>query len=273
MGRARLVVWAMTLCIGAVASAGIVPAVSGQAAGGSGGGPLGPGASFAPPPGSVALMDQIGADPNDLGAVPYASQYFEAGYAAYHIVAADDFTVSGGPFQLTQVDAVLGAWNGSGNPYGSVQWYEVNIYSAPPAAGINLVGDVASVQVLPGSVILTDPYGAARDYPALAEIPLPAGIQLAEGTYWVGVIPRLDFESYGQTGVFETNFAGFPSNDNGFNANPNGGFGFPPGNLQQYSFDFAYRVWGGESELIPEPASLTLLALGGLGLLARRSRR
>ena len=74
----------------------------------------------------------------------------------------------------------------------------------------------------------------------LTAAPGPA-IVLTPGTYWIGVLPEMDFGLFGQVAVGGTSIG----NENAYQANPGGGFGFP-GNLQQISpaANLAYRLVG-----------------------------
>ena len=195
------------------------------------------------PSAASLLMDQIGNAPGFVIEDFATSQYFEPLNTNFDIVGADDFVLSTRS-ELQQVDVVMMGWNGFNN-FTNVQWYQLNVYSSPAAASNNLTGNILSKKYLPGEVTVTTPYKTGIGYTnALIEFPMPAGTLLNAGTYWIGVIARMDFSPAGQLAVAKGTFAGFPANTNAIQANPNQGFGFgrcwtisPPANL-------AYRIHG-----------------------------
>lgn len=230
--------------------------------------------SFAPLLPAVALagpilMDQIGPDGSYVTGMAYSSQRFESTEAAYNIASIDDFQVLTPSTQVTRVEAVFSDWNGYIG-MGSIQQWAVEFYSSVTAGAANLTGDVASLVFAPGDVTLTSGYGATA-MGVLATFDLSrSGVVLGPGTYWLGVVPRMDLRCCGQTGVFESTYAGTPFNFNAHQVNPNGGFIFSGGQFAT-GVNLAYRV---ESDMaVPEP-STALLVLTGLGgcLVLRRMR-
>jgi hypothetical protein len=209
------------------------------------------------------LFDQIGPDPSAVeGKNVFASQEFEAAYAAYSIGVVDNFTVRQPYLVVTSVDAVLGFWNHTplGN-FANIQYYRFEVYSSRAAAGTNLVGDVAHAQVATYSN-LVQPWGTGTNNQGKVTLDFTsAHITIGPGTYYMAIIPRMDLASYGQVGVSGSSIGDL----NAMQANPGGGFGMgsywtisPPDNA-------AYRLNG----IPPEPASLLLLGLPGL-LIRRR---
>ena len=182
--------------------------------------------------GGVVLLDQIGPDFSATsGQGLFASQDFDPLNDDADIAALDDFIVPVGPdLTLTCVDTVAGGFNGF-DTTANITNYALQIYSSPAAAGMSLTGDVASLGSVP--VVLVDPFDADADtflfHMDLAAFPGPA-ITLPPGTYWIAVMPSLDFGAGGgQSAISGSTIDGSGNGPNGHQANPNGGFGFPNG--------------------------------------------
>lgn len=209
------------------------------------------------------LLDNIGT-PANYGGNVYASQEFEAAFAGYNIATIDNFTIPAGPgYKLNTVEAIIGFWNGPAS-FTNVQNYRVEIYSSVAAAATNLTGDKGHYVAATYTNIVR-PWGAGTFGEGKITLDVNAGnIVLAPGTYYIGVVPRMDFTGIGQSGVGGTNLGDL----NAWQTNPGGAFGFP-GNKQQISpgTSAGYLITG---TLVPEPASLALVALGALVLVRRR---
>ncbi len=171
------------------------------------------------------VIDQIGDDlGTSLTGGIRAAQYFTAANSAFNIAALDDFTLGDG-LTVTSIEAVLSGFAGYTDK-SLITAYQVNIYSSPGAAALDLVGDVFSMDfVTPTSQF---------DYPVVigdgttTNVQFDVSMELAGGTYWVSVIPSNSFGDNGQTGIAGSSLqSGFSG---AFQANPNGGFGFD-GNL------------------------------------------
>jgi hypothetical protein len=203
----------------------------------------------------VVVLDQIGPDPSatENTGVVAASQDFEAAFDIYDVGFLDNFMLDT-DFTLTSVEAVLGFWNGIAD-FVNVQSYRVEFYSSPQAAGSNLTGDVASLQGLQADELI-DPFGDSQNR---GKVLFEVNIPMEAGEYWLAVIPRMDFSGIGQVGVSGSEIG----DPDGWQANPGQGFG--QGTEWQNGYSAGYRIMG-----IPEPATLTLLALGGLALIRRR---
>jgi hypothetical protein len=147
-------------------------------------------------PAQVTLMDQIGPTPFTNASVR-ASQRFETANVNFDAGVGDDFIVPAGPAQhLTLVEAVISGFNGfTVANYANVQNYSVEIYSSQAAAVANLNGNVAHVVIPAASAVLT-PFG--NDPQRLVSLNLAgSGVDLVPGTYFISVIPRIDFTGNG----------------------------------------------------------------------------
>lgn len=210
------------------------------------------------------IFDQIGPNPNAVtGKNVFASQDFEASFNQYDIGVLDNFTVQAPGYKLTDVEAVIGFWNGTAN-FANITGYRFEVYNSTAAAAANLTGNVATATVATYSN-LVQPWGAAPNRQGKVLLNLvPANITLPAGNYYMAVIPQMTFSGIGQCGISGSTMGDL----NASQANPGGGFAFP-GNWQPISpaDNAAYRLSG---VAIPEPTSLALLALGSLVLIRRR---
>lgn len=208
----------------------------------------------------VVVFDQIGAGTAATDGKPgYASQDFEASFDAFDIVAIDDFTTTGGT--VSRVEGVMGFFNSVTNNYANVTNWRVEFYTSTAAAGANLVGNAGHQVVAPAGVTITTGYTSSLGNSALVSIPV--NIALPAGTYWVGIIPVMNFGTGGDPG--QIGVSGSTLGDvAAAQANPGAGFGFT---TQATQDNFAYRV-----SMVPAPGSLALLGLGGLAAARRRRR-
>jgi hypothetical protein len=208
------------------------------------------------------LMDQIGPDGSGQSTANInASQDFEASFDIYDCMVTDDFTV-GSAANVTGVEAVMGIYNATPN-WSAVTGFHVEIYSTGTAAATNLTGDVFSQLVPAGSATIDQSWvGGTFGISKITIIGL--NVNLAAGTYWIGVSGAMDFTPNGQIGVATSTFGGGGANS--LQSNPGGGFGIP-GNQQTIPNDSAFRVSG---QLVPEPGTFVAIGLGLAALVLRR---
>ncbi len=89
------------------------------------------------------------------------------------------------------------------------------------------------------------------------------GIELAAGSYWIGITPDNAFGDNGQTGVWQSDLGDYSSAQ----ANPAGAFGFGP--YQSTDANYAYSLEG-DFAGVPAPGALALLGLAGIASRRRR---
>jgi opacity protein-like surface antigen len=224
----------------------------------------------------ITLLDQIGPDPTGInGQNADASQRFEAANSAFHVISGQNFVVpAGSPVSLSHVSVVLTAFNTATGlaSFAAIQNYELQIYSTVTAPATNLTGDVSSTIVPTANATQTVPFGtnAGTNFGPSGLIDLNVSsfnITLNPGTYFFGIMPRMDFTGNGQMGVSLTTFGGGAGD--GFQANPGGGFALP-GNESLNVGNFAYRV---TATAVPEPTSMALVGIGLAGFGWRRFRK
>ena len=213
---------------------------------------------------AVIIMDQIGPNNTYQSGNIHASQDFEAAFDPYDIATGDNFTTTAAGFKITRVEAIIGFWNGASGPSGITR-YRLEFYSSPAAAGASLTGNVASLSLALNQVTLTA-WNLANNFQYHVNIPNLSITLAPNTTYWLALIPVMNFSGVGQVGIAETTgLAGtFPMDFNNFQANPGGGFGFP-GGLSRPNVNSAYRI-----DAVPEPGTLAVLGLGLLALVRRR---
>lgn len=211
---------------------------------------------------NVILLDQIGASPAQVTGTANASQDFEPSFDRFDVAMIDDFTTTQA-YTITNVEGVFtgfGGPTGTGTNYNNILGWRVEFYSSPAAAAASLTGDVASTTVGTWQSIV-NPY-TASPRSALVNLDVSgANINLGAGTYWMAIIPMMNFTPDFQIGV---NTSLIPGGANTHQANPGGGFAIP-GNLANRNADSAYRITA-----VPTPGALALLGLGGLAAARRR---
>jgi hypothetical protein len=195
--------------------------------------------------GSVTLLDQIGPDDGSSIAVGggLASQIFEASFSIYDVAAIDDFDNPGGTLSATSFSFVFDG----GTDIAAVSGAEVNFYSAPEAAALNLIGDVSTASYLGAPTPDSSWTG-----PNFKVTYTAAGFwDLQAGTNYGAVMPVNEFGANGQT----FSDASTIGDGNAWQANPGDGFGF--GGLQVAAANMAYEISGGTGNPCDLPLSAT----------------
>lgn len=179
----------------------------------------------------------------------------------------EDFTVASDELEITQVSALFRAQAGF-DKFESVSGYRLNFFSDPGLAAASLAGDVASFLVVAGSGALVTQVtdgGGLHEYGLVSlnvDFELPAA-----GQYWVSVSPESASAVTGQFFLMNQGASG-PVTPGGLNARlANPGDGFELGALTVLNLDHAYSV-----SVVPEPAGVIMVMLGGLGMVIRRKR-
>ncbi len=166
----------------------------------------------------------------DLSTSGLPVQFFGDSYDAE---GADDFVVPSGGWDVTSVAAVF---------------FGPNIPGAiTTTSAVNFYADAGG---LPGAAACSYPAAPTTLDPAgFTMITLPSTCSLTAGTYWVGIMPDVDYATYGQSYWLMTN-----SQTNSMAAwrNPGGGFGTCPSwgsiasCLSSTLPDFAFAIIGEE---------------------------
>lgn len=190
-----------------------------------------------------------------------ASQDFEAINNSVDVAALEKFTTTASAYQITSVSAGLAKFNTTTpNDFSGITGWRVEIYSGVTAAGASLTGDVKSLTFTPAQMSFTSISSGGK----LASFTL-SEILAPNTTYWIGVIPVMNFTGNGQIGIIQ----GSVDDAVSWQANPGGGFAHP-GNVARVPRDLAYRVEA--TGVVPEPASMVALGLG-LAAVVRRRRK
>jgi len=223
----------------------------------------------APLTGSAAVvLNQIG-DVNaylfDASPGPTPSQIF-TDFPSYDCTVLEDFTLTASELRITRVSVLFRAQGGFVS-FGDIQGYYLNFFSDPGLAAVTLTGDVASLEIAPGSgATVTQVIDSSGPYEyglvtLDVDIPMPSA-----GNYWVGVSPKAAVAT-GQFLLMNNGAVGdvTAGNSNGKLANP--GLGFGVGALTSTNLDYAVSIIG-----VPEPAGFPLWIIGACGWLFRRRR-
>ena len=187
----------------------------------------------------VPIFDQIGPmDGSGVGTQGYVSQDFDSIFDPYDIVAADNITIAS-PATVTKAEAVLTGWFGFIDP-SSITSYQLQVYSTPEAASLNLVGDVFSAIVDPADSIV-DPQWLGFGF----LVSIDTNFTLDTGDYYFGIVCSNPFPTAGQVGIAESLLGDeIPA----IWANPDNGFG--NGIQGETPFELAYRL-GNEVAIDP----------------------
>ena len=216
------------------------------------------------------ILDQIGPNSSYVqGGNAYTDQIFGAPYNKDNVAVVDNFSIASPNTTLAEVDAaVLGFGGFAAGDYKNITAVHVEIYSSLTAAAGSLTGDVYDDSVDPSAITLTAPYGSDK-FSAMAQLSI--NVTLGVGTYYIAVIPALNFNSTGaEIGVYASTYAG---DSNAYQVNPGGGFGFT-NNTNPLGVNAAYRILATTPSVVPEPSSLFLFGVGGVGVMAvARTRR
>jgi hypothetical protein len=205
---------------------------------------------------------------------------FNGGFAEVSKVY-DNFVVPAGQtWQITSVFSTDEILYHSGKPVTTASWQILSGVSPGNGGTVVVSGDSAATMtaVAPqAGFTYVDP-----EFKIVATIPT---VTLTAGTYWLSVIPDDTSPDFGDQALVETtsgaNAVGTPPGNDGnsFISNnlPAGGPGsdfFTPVSTIEGggTWDFSMGV-GGTATGVPEPSSLALVAIGGIGALTLVRRR
>ena len=173
-------------------------------------------------------------------------------------VQYNDFALTG-----SQTVSEIDFWAGVGSPgyNGSISWFITDNNAGGPGTHTLFSGNQAAVVTVTGNTV---PYALTETFNQLF-----VNFTLGAGTYWLGLhngpLTDVGRDDY----YWETTSAGFgvageedetPFGDNAYANN---------------EADHAFELLGTANAVspVPEPASMTLLAIGLVGIAARRRRR
>jgi len=169
-------------------------------------------------------------DGTGVGLSGYLSQDFDSVYEPYDIVSADNVTVNSST-TVNTADVILRGWAGFIDP-SSVTNYQLNFYTSPEAAGVDLVGDVQSIDVDPANSSMIPQWQGEGFL-----VSIETSFTIDAGDYYFGIICQNQFPMYGQIGVAESLLG---DDISAYWANPAGGFG--QGTEGEILFELAYRL-------------------------------
>lgn len=119
----------------------------------------------------------------------YACQDFETANDAADLNAADDFPVTGGPWDINAVRWIGGMWNGGSEDPNAADGFNIAFYA-------DVAGTPSETPIAGSESYVTEYTYAAGVYQAA----LPSTVTLADGTYWISIQGVVDFGIVGQYG-------------------------------------------------------------------------
>lgn len=177
------------------------------------------------------FFDQIGpVDGSGIGLQGFANQDFEPALSQYDTACADNISILT-PTTLSNAEILIRGFGGFVDASGITN-YQLNFYSTPSAAGANLVGDVASLDVDPADATIDSQWAGDGFL-----VSIPTTISLQPGNFWMGILPSNDMSINGQVAIYESLLG---DGQLAIWANPGGGFG--GGAWDYIPFELAYRL-------------------------------
>ncbi len=141
------------------------------------------------PPAVIPMFDPVTTywEQLSIGPSGYASQDFEESNNMYDCILADDFVVTGGPWNINKVKT-YGQYAGSG----PLEFINVHFYEDNGGSPGSLITEFLSV---PCETDLKSGFVTAY---------LPDYVTLEDGTYWIGIAARMDYATGGQWWLYES---------------------------------------------------------------------
>jgi hypothetical protein len=200
-------------------------------------------------------------------------QNFASPYGAYATFNVDDVLVTGGTWNVTSIQTEI--IMSLPADFANITQATLNVFSGGsslPSAGSNpSLGTTVNVSVT------ADPNFTNAFYVTASGL----NLTWTPGEYWVGLTAIVNYATTGETYIGYTNPAVNNAGANYTSAleNPGGGFGKGTGWLQYSAFGTttspipnSYGAMDIQGTATPEPASMAVLGLGIVGIIARRRR-
>lgn len=197
-------------------------------------------------------------DQSSTGGANFVDQDF-GDFPSYSTGVVDDISTGGNTWNLTSMTTY---YTHNGTSWAGITSARLSLFSKSGATPGG--GDFPFTTTV--AVTMTD---LGTSWAMTADLSAVVQAQGLNGDYWIGLTPAADFGAFGQEFHY---FSNLPVNGDGAAArNPGGSFGFGTDWITGNGGPFGDMLMRIEGNVVPAPASLALVGLGGL--VAGRRRR